>query len=364
MPDNTTNRRATATETSVETTESSTAATVATLVTAVEHALGFTPTESVVLAAVEAGRIELIIRCDITEVTQQTATEVAGNMTRLGATTIVLLVFTDQRDSVSYDAALTALSDATEAASITVLDEIVIRRGHWWSRRCGNTCCCPPGGRPVKECVPAAVHNALIGNGYTPFANRDELIASIAYQPTVPALAMRHLITTEVQRWEGRIESDGRERAVAAARKRVRTAIRAAAADPGRAPDPADLAGVIAALEVPTVRDYALRWALGPDATGVETLGCQILREAPAPTAAAAATLVAVSAYGCGNGALANICVDRACTEKPDYLLARVLSAALRMGMHPDELRRVVFNEAQPRSVTGNDSIEESNPHG
>jgi hypothetical protein len=61
----------------------------------------------------------------------------------------------------------------------------------------------------------------------------------------------------------------------------------------------------------------------------------------PAANAAAPACLLAATAYLAGDGAMANIAVDRALLVDPDYRLAQLLGDALQTGMPPQLWRAV-----------------------
>ena len=67
------------------------------------------------------------------------------------------------------------------------------------------------------------------------------------------------------------------------------------------------------------VRDRALGLALGADAAAAEALWTECTRRAPAPLDAAPATLLAVSAWLRGDGAMANVALDRALAGEPGY---------------------------------------------
>ena len=96
------------------------------------------------------------------------------------------------------------------------------------------------------------------------------------------------------------------------------------------------------ALSDVRVRDRALGLALGDDAAAAETLWTECTRRAPAPLDAAPATLLAVSAWLRGDGAMANIALDRALTSRPGYTLAGLLAQGLTACLPPEDLRTMV----------------------
>jgi hypothetical protein len=102
------------------------------------------------------------------------------------------------------------------------------------------------------------------------------------------------------------------------------------------------LARVLWGLRDTRVRDQALELALGPEPLAVEALWSECTRRAPSPLDAAPATLLAVSAWLRGDGAMANVALDRALDSDPDYALAQLLRAALAACLGPAELRAMI----------------------
>jgi hypothetical protein len=92
----------------------------------------------------------------------------------------------------------------------------------------------------------------------------------------------------------------------------------------------------------PVVRDRALGLALGADATAAEILWTECTRRAPVPLDAAPATLLAVSAWLRGDGAMANVALARARASDPGERLAVLLDEALADCMKPAELRAMI----------------------
>jgi Domain of unknown function (DUF4192) len=71
-------------------------------------------------------------------------------------------------------------------------------------------------------------------------------------------------------------------------------------------------------------------------------LWTECTRRAPTPLDAAPATLLAVSAWLRGDGAMANVALSRALDSEPDYALARLLAQALAACIAPAELRALI----------------------
>jgi hypothetical protein len=124
--------------------------------------------------------------------------------------------------------------------------------------------------------------------------------------------------------------------AVTAALRRCRPGPRG-----GRLSD-GEIARVVWGLRDAEVRDRALELALGPDAPAAEQLWTECTRRAPTPLDAAPATLLAVSAWLRGDGAMANVALGRALDTEPGYGLALLLSQALAACLPPAELRELL----------------------
>ena len=113
-----------------------------------------------------------------------------------------------------------------------------------------------------------------------------------------------------------------------------------------RLPDDLVARVVWALRHEPTLRDRALVLALGEEAPAAEALWTECTRRAPQPLDAAPATLVAVSAWLRGDGAMANVALERALDSDPRNRLARLLAPALEACLHPTELRRLIVESA------------------
>jgi hypothetical protein len=99
---------------------------------------------------------------------------------------------------------------------------------------------------------------------------------------------------------------------------------------------------VLWGLADPAVRDIGLELTLGVEAHAAEALWVECTRRAPSPFDATPATLLAVSAWLRGDGAMANIALERALDSDPECVLARMLQAALMSCTPPGRLREVL----------------------
>lgn len=93
------------------------------------------------------------------------------------------------------------------------------------------------------------------------------------------------------------------------------------------------------ALADPGVRDAAMVRCAGPEAPAAEHLWTALVRETPDPEAAEPAALLAVSALLRGDGALANVALDRAERAWPGHRLTGILRAVADAGTRPEKMR-------------------------
>ena len=108
-----------------------------------------------------------------------------------------------------------------------------------------------------------------------------------------------------------------------------------------RLPD-ATVARLVRGWRDPTVRDRAMGLALGATAAAAEALWAELTRRAPSPLDAVPATLLAVGCWARGDGAMANVALDRAQQSEPSGSLARLMRSALDQALPPADLRAMI----------------------
>ena len=88
--------------------------------------------------------------------------------------------------------------------------------------------------------------------------------------------------------------------------------------------------------------------ALGDEPAVAEQLWTECTRRAPAPLDAAPATLLAVSAWLRGDGAMANVALDRAWKRRPATASPGCSRQALAACLTPSELRALLIEASAP----------------
>jgi hypothetical protein len=99
------------------------------------------------------------------------------------------------------------------------------------------------------------------------------------------------------------------------------------------------LAELAVPLSAVPMRDIAWAWMDPEFAADHQRLWTDVMRQVPPRYRAAPASLLAFTAWQQGNGALANIALDRALEAEPDYSMAQLLRQALDSGAPPSVAR-------------------------
>jgi len=329
------------------------------------HLLGFRPEESVVLISLtgpSGGRVGLTVRADIPPAAH--VPELARALTRSIRTdrpaAVLVAVVSESPDEPLLGRARPAgapssaevdlphrrlvrrmLSTLT-AAGIPVRDALLVRGGRWWSYECTRRCCSPEAGTPLPGGV-TELEVASVAAGTVVVGRREDLADRIAPLGGRTWAATSAALVRAAGKRAVLAEERGRPALVEEATAQLVEAV--AACRPGegaeRLPDDV-VARVLWGLFDPLVRDAGVDLLLGADAHAAEALWVECTRRAPSPLDVAPATLLAISAWLRGDGAMANVALERALDSDPEYSLARMLQAALASCLPPEELRALL----------------------
>lgn len=349
----------------------------------IPHQIGFRPVESAVVVSLRPprGRVGLVVRVDLDALADeatgpQLARTLVSHLDRDGARSAVLVVYTaaDPRPHPTH-LAWAAVAHLREAAHL--LGQVpawAVTATGYLALDCHGECC-PPGGRPLVELDSTQVGARMVLAGSAVADRRDDLAL------IVPADGESRRAVSRVRtRWATRGARAAAEGAPALERWRLdslsawRDQVRSAAAEP--AARSSRLGRVEAGLRDRRVRDGVML-ALLPD---VGTLPEDLVRgPEPAQTALArmdealarlydpvrgvrpqqrtwdlhvrvleqvvahgrageqapACTLLAVLAWWAGSGVRAELLLERALREDPEYRLAQLYAQAVGAGMPP-----------------------------
>lgn len=102
------------------------------------------------------------------------------------------------------------------------------------------------------------------------------------------------------------------------------------------------------ALRIPPVRDMAVAMCTGSRPAAAEELWAALTRGTPDPEAAEPAALLALMGLLRGDGALANVALQRAEAAWPGHRLTAMLRSLATIGIRPSELRACLTGEPLP----------------
>jgi hypothetical protein len=311
--------------------------------------LGFQPGNSLVVIGTEwrHAQVRLTLRYDLPDPPDE---RLAADMARHAAG--VLSAQRIQRAvAVGYGPAhlVTPVADALReqapTAGIALTELLRVEHQRYWSYLCAEPSCCSPEGTSF-DISAHPVTRAFAGMGTaTVLASRAELAATVAPVDGDLAAAMHGATRTaqeHVARLISRIARSGRKASVR--RLIVTVGVRSvvAAIDQyrrGESASPEAAAWLTVVLRDLRVRDDA--WArMEPDHRQAHLrMWTDLTRMARPGFVSAPASLLAFVAWQSGNGALANVALDRALEDDPDYSMAQLLREAVDSGAPPSLAR-------------------------
>jgi hypothetical protein len=310
--------------------------------------LGFDPGHSFVVIGIEPGNglVRVTLRYDVPDprrprVAAALARHAVSLLAAQGVTSAVAVGYgTDA--AVSPVAA--AVRERAATAGIAMTELLRADNGRYWSYVCRDPACCPPAGTPFDVTGhPAA--RALRAAGSRVLADRDALAATLAATSGPEGAAMRRATRqclAAVAKCAARLDRAGSHVAVP---RLTATLGQVAVLDAieryrGAGVVPVEHAAwLTVALRQVRVRDEA--WArMDPEHQGAHLrLWTDLTRLARPGFVAAPASLLAFVAWQAGDGALANVALDRALADNARYSMALLLREALDSGAPPSMAR-------------------------
>jgi hypothetical protein len=321
----------------------------ASLLALVPTLLGFRPGNSMVIIGTEPprARVRLTLRYDLPDPPRgRFGMEIAEHaLAVLGAQRITTAV------AVGYGpgSLVTPVADAFRAAAartgLRVTELLRVEGDRYWSYLCSDPACCPPDGTVLD----APGHTAsLAGQGDRPpvLASRAELAATVAAVEGEPAelmVAATRRAEEHAAQLVARVARSGRTRS---GRRLIASAGLDAVAEAIRCYRRGDqlAAGSAVAWLTVALRDVRVRddaWArMDPRYCADHVrLWTDVTRLARPGYVAAPASLLAFTAWQSGNGALANVALDRALSDNPRYSMAQLLRQVIDSGAPPSMAR-------------------------
>jgi hypothetical protein len=300
----------------------------------VPHLLGFVPRNSLVVlgAGAPRGRIQLTLRFNLPDPPDPAAARAIAEHT--------VSILTRQRHVMAIvigygpghlvTPIADALRDLASRAGLGLKDVLRVEDGRYWSYLCHEPSCCPPEGVPIAADHPAAEAVAAAGGSVLP--DRAALAESVSALGGIARQSMRqatgraeaHLISLL-----GRAAGSGqpgklRRLFVLEGLSAVADAI-ATYRRGGRFSTDDQVAWLSVALASFQVRDDAWARMDMEHRDAHRRLWTDVVRRAEPAYVPAPASLLAFTAWQCGNGALANVALDRALEADPNYSMALLL---------------------------------------
>ena len=297
----------------------------------IPYLLGFHPEHSVVIVAIRGRAVVVSARYDL-DVPPECAELLCQSAAAAGATGVLVALYDDTVTGhpLAHRAYLDELREVFDRYALSEVDALVVGGDRWWSYRCKDDACCPPGGTVLT--VAGAVAAGAVAAGLVALPGRAALKAELEPDEERMAEVRQALLAM------GNDEDDRPDVEVRAANwATVRCFVQDARRGRGATP-PEQAARVLRALMDIAVRDATVGFLISRPEPEVEVAWRELVRVAPPLWRAPVATIYALWCQAGGGGARANIAIEAALTANPDYSMARLLDEAQQRGMNPHEL--------------------------
>jgi hypothetical protein len=312
----------------------------------VPHLLGFHPSLSLVVLGIsgERGQVTMAFRYDLpdpadAELAADIGAHAAEVLTRESVPAAVVVGY---GPAELFTPVAGQVAGALLHAGVRIREILRAEGGRYWSATCQDPACCPPEGVSYDPCShPAAA--ILDAAGLSAQPDRAALARTLEPEPGTTR-AVRQATSRALQRIDKvltQAQSDGDAPAAALAEAGL-AAVRQAIVryrDGGRITDRTKLAFLAVSVADLRVRDDA--WArMNPEHRRAHLqLWIDVVKGAAPEFVPAPASLLAFTAWQCGEGALANVAIDRALAADPAYSMALLLAQAVQSGLPPSSAR-------------------------
>lgn len=312
------------------------------LLNAIPFLIGYQPKDAIVLMAVTEESITMAIRIDFpSELSEDEVRALICKLEEAKADGVLMVSYIPE-DCVDAAGVLAPLAEGLSNQDLPLQESIVVVAGRWRSLMCNDPACCPIAGSPIPELVESRIAIEEITSGRPfPFSDIAAMYRSLAPLPEDKEL--QELIA-KVPEIDYQIDPTPDQRAGAEA---ITDFIHDFPKQ-GISRNRELLALVLVRLKDLQVRDFALGSMRSEDADLFFSAWRWLMRLAPKGYVAPPAVLFAVACYERGDGALANLALQRAREDQPSYSMVELLSRVFRSGQPPtlfSELR----TELHPR---------------
>jgi hypothetical protein len=302
------------------------------VVCAIPYLIGFHPSDSVVVLACDDAVGAYAVRLDLTAA-DALLDHVAGLIARRKPDGVILAGYGPPG---RVTPTVERVRDRLHDRGVRIRDALRVEDGRFWSYLCTDTRCCPPEGTFV-DVTASPVATAAVAGGLVALPDRSELERMLAPAGGRVMRAATARAEQRLKRWAER----GAERVTARMAREgvplVRDVIDRACAG-GTLPGADETAWLGLLLTSTRVRDEAWVRMTEPHLRSHLMLWRHISTRVAEPYAAAPASLLSFAAWRAGEGALANIALDRALSADPAYSMALLLRELFISGLPPSSV--------------------------
>ena len=333
------------------------------LLAVVPHLIGFVPQASLVVIGTgpPRDRVKVTLRYDLPDppdagLAADIAAHAAAILTKQRLTAAVAVGY---GPAVLVTPVADALREAAAGAGIGLHDILRVQAGRYWSYRCADEACCPASGTPIDPSYDPYTA-ALAGAGMEVLADRAAVAARVAPLGGLTAESMRQATRRAEQHAATLLRKVRKSARTGAARRLIAAeglsavgSMIATYRGGGKFATDYQIAWMTVALRDLRVRDDA--WArMDPAHAGAHLrLWIDVTRRAQPGHVAAPAALLAFVAWQSGEGALANVALDRALADDPAYSMAHLLRQVIGAGAPPSLARLPMTPEEVAASYDG-----------
>ena len=299
------------------------------LLNAIPFLIGYQPDDAIILMALKEDSITMAIRIDFPKkLLQDEVHALVAKLEESGAEGALMVSYIPD-DCSDAEGILAPIVDQLVNHQIPLQESIVVVSGRWRSLICSDSECCPIEGSPMPELVDSRIASEEIASGKPfPFADLASMSRSLAPLPEDSELLA---LIDEIPEIDYGKNPNIDQRAGATA---VTDFIHEFAAA-GISKNKELIALLLVRLQDLQVRDFALGSMRSEDSDLFFASWRWLMRRAPQGYVAPPAVLFAVACYERGDGALANLALQRAREDQPNYSMVELLSRVFRSGQPP-----------------------------
>ncbi|MDG4838363.1 DUF4192 domain-containing protein [Micromonospora sp. WMMD967] len=327
------------------------------LATAVPYLIGFHPSDgSIVVIACRDRRIVFAARGDLPTLGSPAhhLRDLTGHLVPVvqRQQPITDLVIVGYGAQEHIDPALRVVGDEFTATGLAVRELLRVTENRIFSLTCDDPVCCPPEGTPFDPTTSlVAVHATVAG-----LVARPDRAAVASRFTAVDSTrdGIRHA-TSEATARMAAVKTTGSSAVYEAGVHAVRGALRQH--DDGTRLTDGEVAWLTVLMTHRPVRDLAVDLTQPHDQH--VTFWAEVTRRADEPLVPAPATVLALTAWRCGDGVLAVMAAERALQVDPDYQLAVLLLQALHSGLPPSVFEQAASTHPNPSIPSPKTSTEQ-----